>query len=178
VQTVQKTATLLLPVLVLFAVLYVVHVAGDTIRFAFLDPDRWHQSEPVHPDAPAPWTLRMVYTFVSLLPVAFGLFAIHAALRMVVLIRGGVLFDDRISRRLRQVGIGTGGSGGADFAANLVSPTILSWANPAKPAGPDRVTWYFDSEPAGLIVCGFGFCMIGWIVSEARKLSDDNEGFI
>jgi hypothetical protein len=174
-QKVQRTATLLLPVLVLFAGLYVVHVAGDTIRFAFLDPDLWHQSELVHPDAPAPWTLRMVYTLVWLLPVAFGLFGIHAALRMVMLIRGGVLFDDRISRRLRQVGIGTGGSGGADFAANLVSPTILSWANPA---GPDRVTWYFDSEPAGLVVCGFGFYMIGWIVSEARKLSDDNEGFI
>jgi len=74
--------------------------------------------------APA-WLLRRVKEVV-----AFGLFAVYAALRAVLLMRTGTLFDDRVGLRMRQVGIGTSGSGLADFCANLVSPSILSLTNP------------------------------------------------
>ncbi|MCY4181145.1 MAG: hypothetical protein OXC60_15600 [Litoreibacter sp.] len=172
---VHRAATGLIPLLVIFAGFYIFFVAGGTLNFAFLDPERWYESYWVDPAAPVPFAQRLIYFLVWILPVALGLYAVFAALRLVFLIRGGVLFDARVSALLRHVGIGTSGSGLTDFVANLLTPTMLSWTNPG---GAEPVTWYFDSEPAGLIVCGAGFYMIGWIMAEARRLADENEGFI
>jgi len=172
---IERTATALIPLLILFAVLYVLFTAGSTLEFAFLDPEAWYRNGWVEPEAPVPFGQRLVYFLVWMLPIAFGLFAVYCALRLVLLIRNGVLFDMRNSRYLRLLGIGTSGSGLADFVGNLIDPTLLSWTNPS---GAIWGGWYFDSEPAGLIVCGGGFYLIGWILSEARRLSDENEGFI
>jgi len=172
---IETTATALIPVLLIFAVLYVVFTAGEDLEFAFLDRDLWYESSWVADASPAPNWQRALYLFVWILPVAFGLFAVYCALRLVLLIRKGVLFDPPVSRLLRWVGIGTSGSGLADFVGNLYTPQILSLTNPK---GPVPFEWYFDSEPAGLIVCGGGFYLIGWILAEALKLADENEGFI
>lgn len=172
---IKRTATALIPVLLVFAACYVTFVALEDVRYAFGDPAQWYESRWVHPEAPAPWWQRGLWLFVWLLPIAFGLFAVYCALRLVLLIRRGILFDTRISRLLRLVGIGTGGSGLADFVATLFSPQLMSLTNPD---GPLPFEWYFDSEPAGLIVCGGGFYLIGWIMAEARRVADENEGFI
>ncbi len=172
---IQGTAAFLIPVLLVFALLYVVFTAGSTLSFALLDSDKWFESPWVDPSAPAPVWQRSVYAVVWLLPVIFGLFAVYAALRAVILIRAGILFDNRVSLRLRQAGLGTSGSGLTDFLATLMSPPLLSWTNPD---GPAPIRWYFDSEPAGLIVCGGGFYLIGWIMAEAQRLADENEGFV
>lgn len=174
-QKIRRTTTALIPVLLIFVSLYVYFVAGDTLKFSFLNPSEWYRSGWVHPDAPVPILQRFIYFVVWITPVAFGVFAIYAALRAVSLIRKGILFDERVSMRLRQAGIGTSASGLSDFVANLVSPTILSWTNPD---GPEPIRWYFDSEPAGLVVCGGGFYLIGWILAEARRLADENESFV
>lgn len=174
-QKIHRTATLLIPVLIVFAVLYVVFTAGSTLEFAFLDQERWYQSDWVDPDAPVPDWQRAIYLFMWLMPVFFGLLAVCCAFWMVLLIRKGILFDARISRLLRWVGIGTSASGFADFIAELFTPQVLSWTNPT---GPVAFEWYFDSEPAGLIVCGGGFYLIGWILAEARRLAYENDGFI
>ncbi len=174
-QKIRGTASALIPVLLIFVTLYVYFIGGDTLWFAFLDQNQWYHSGWVHPDAPVPFLQRLIYFIVWITPVAFGVFAVYAALRAMALIRKGILFDERVSLRLRQAGIGTSGSGLADFLANLVTPMMLSWTNPD---GPEPIRWYFDSEPAGLIVCGGGFYLIGWILAEARRLADENESFI
>lgn len=174
-QKIKRSTTILIPLLVIFAVLYVIFTAGGTLNFAFLDPTRWYESGWVDPAAPVPFGQRALYFMVWILPVLFGLYAVVAALRMIRLVRRGILFDTRVSRLLRHAGLGTSGSGLADFVANLLTPSLLSLTNPG---GVEPVRWYFDSEPAGLIVCGGGFYLIGWILAEARKLADENEGFI
>ncbi|NQX75177.1 MAG: DUF2975 domain-containing protein [Epibacterium sp.] len=174
-RNVHRTATALVPVLLVFAFLYTVFTAGGTLDFALMNPEKWSSSRWVDPDAPSPLWQRLLYISVWWLPVAFGLFAVYAALRTVLMIRNGILFDERVCWRLRQVGIGTTASGFTDLVANLVSPTLLSWNNPS---GPEAINWYFDSEPAGLIVCGGGFYLIGWILAEARRLADENDGFV
>ena len=76
---------------------------------------------------------------------------------------------------MRLAGIGTALSGLTDVVANLFTPQVMSLSNPG---GVLPFEWYFDSEPAGLVVCGGGFYLIGWIMTEARRLADENEGFI
>lgn len=172
---IQWTATALIPVLVVFAGLYVVFTAGGDVHFSFVDRELWYESDWVDPDAPVPDWQRALFLLMWLLPVCLGLFAVYSALRIVLLVRRGVLFDARVSRLLRYAGLGTSGSGLADFLANLYTPQVMSLTNPD---GPVPFSWYFDSEPAGLIVCGGGFYLIGWILAEARRLADENEGFI
>lgn len=174
-QKIKHTATLLIPVLVVFAVLYVVFTAGGTLRFGLFDRDAWFDSHWVAAGAPITLGQRLVYLTVWLLPVAFGLYAVYGALRLSLIVRRGVLFDLRISRYWRQIGLGTSASGLTDFIANLVSPKILSWANPG---GAEPFRWYFDSEPAGLIVCGGGFYLVGWMMAEAIRLAEENESFV
>lgn len=172
---IHQATTFLIPGLIVFAALYAWFVGGDTLDFAFLDETRWYFSGWVHPDAPVPFLQRLAYFVLWILPVAFGLWAVYSALGMLVLMRRGILFDASVTRRLRHVGIGTAASGACDFIANLIDPTVLSWTNPA---GPEPITWYFDSEPAGLIFCGGGFYLIGWVIAQARAIADENEGFI
>lgn len=172
---IHRTTSLLIPGLIVFAAMYVWFVAGDTLGFALLDKDRWYHSGWVHPDAPVPFAQRLSYFLLWILPVAFGLWAIFAGLRLLILMRRGILFDASVSRELRHVGVGTAASGLFDFIANLIDPTVLSWTNPA---GPEPLTWYFDSEPVGLIFCGGGFYLIGWVIAQARAIADENEGFI
>lgn len=174
-QKIQRTATAMIPILLVFAALYVVFTAGEDVKFAFLDRDLWYNSRWVDPASPAPNWQRAVYLAIWLFPVALGLFAVYCALRLVLLIRQGILFDARVSRLLRLAGLGTSGSGLADMIANLITPQVMSWTNPD---GPVPFHWFFDSEAAGLIVCGGGFYLIGWILTEARRLADENEGFV
>lgn len=174
-QRIQRTATAMVPLLWVFAVLYVYFTAGGDLRWAFLDRELWYQSYWVHPEAPSPNGQRALYLAIWMLPIAFGLFAVACALRLLRRIQQGTLFDADISRWLRLLGIGTSGSGVADFVGNLVTPQVMSWNNPD---GPVPFQWYFDSEPAGLIVCGGGFYLIGWIMAEACRIADENEGFI
>lgn len=172
---IKLIATLLIPVLCIFTLLYAVFTAGGTIEFALIDLDRWFSSRWVDANATAPLSQRLIYTAIWLTPIAFGLFAVWSAIRVMILIRQGILFDDRTSRHIRLAGIGTSASGFADFLANLATPTIMSWTNPG---GAEPLRWYFDSEAGGLIVCGGAFYLIGWILTEAKRLADENESFV
>lgn len=172
---ITSTASTLLPVMGVFLVLYVSLTAGGTLDYALLSPERWLQSPWVEPGAEIATATRIVYAAVWLLPVAAGVVAVLSAVELLSLVRRGVLFDQRIARRFRIAGIGCAASGALDLLANLVTPTILSWHNPSGAFAP---SFYFNSEAAGLILCGGGFYLTGWIMAEAIRLKDENEGFV
>jgi hypothetical protein len=172
---VRTTATALLPVMGLFLVLYILFTAMGTLDYALLSPDLWLQSPWVEPGAEIATATRFVCAVVWLLPVAAGVLAVLSAIELLSLVRKGVLFDHRIARRFRIAGIACAASGALDLVANLFTPVILSWHNPSGPFGP---SFYFNSEAAGLILCGGGFYLTGWIMAEAIRLKDENEGFI
>lgn len=172
---ITSTASALLPVMGVFLVLYVSLTAGGTLDYALLSPERWLQSPWVEPEAEIATATRIVYAAVWLLPVAAGVVAVLSAVELLSLVRRGVLFDHRIARRFRIAGIGCAASGALDLLANLVTPTILSWHNPSGAFAP---SFYFNSEAAALILCGGGFYLTGWIMAEAIRLKDENEGFV
>lgn len=174
-QKVTISATLLIPVLVVFAVLYAIFVAGDHLGFTFAAADVWHSERQVAVDAPISWVQRGLYLVLWFMPVLFTILAVAYALRLLLLMRKGALFDDQIPHYLRCVGVGTSGSGITDIIANVCDDKVLSWTNPL---GPMPLDWYFDSEPAGIVLCGGGFYLIGWIMAEARKVHEEVESFV
>ena len=48
----------------------------------------------------------------------------------------------------------------------------------AQPRWRAATPFYFNSESAGLILCGGGFYLVGWIMAEAIAIARDNEGFL
>jgi hypothetical protein len=174
-QRITRTATILQPMVIIFTLFYIWKTAGGTVDFALLSPDLWMTSAWVHPDAQIAQATRYVYLGIWLLPIAFGLLAIAAGWAALGLVRRGTLFDARIAARFRLIGFATAASGAADLWANFWTPMVMSWHNPDGPLPPN---FYFNSESAGLILCGGGFYLVGWIMGEAIALARDNEGFV
>lgn len=172
---IQRTATLLIPILAIFAVLYTTFVLGERLAFTFADDGVWTAQAETASDAKISAIQRSFYLALWSGPILFTLLAVIFALKVLLLIRAGILFDDRIARFLRFMGVGVSGSGIADTLANLFEAKALSWTNPD---GPLPIEWYFDSEPAGIILCGGGFYLIGWIMAEAGRVKDEVESFI
>jgi hypothetical protein len=172
---ITRTASILQPMLVIFTLFYIWKTAGGTLDYALLSPDRWQNDDWAHPDAQIALITRLVYLAVWLTPIAFGLLAVGTATSMMGLVQRGVLFDTRIANRFRLIGFATAASGAADLVANFLNPMIISWHNPDGPLPP---TFYFNSESAGLILCGGGFYLVGWIMGEAIAIARDNEGFV
>ncbi len=172
---ITRTARILQPMLAIFTVFYIWKTAGGALDFALLSPDRWQNHEWASPDAHIVLTTRLMHLAVWLTPIAFGLLAVVTATLMLGLVQNGVLFDTRIANRFRLIGAATAASGAADLIANFFNPMIMSWHNPDGPLPP---SFYFNSESAGMILCGGGFYLVGWIMGEAIAIARDNEGFI
>jgi hypothetical protein len=172
---IKRTATILQPMLAIFTLFYIWKTAGSTLDYALLSPERWQNDYWAHADAQIALATRLVYLAVWLTPIAFGLLAVGTSAAMLGLVKTGVLFDTRIAARFRLIGLGTAASGAADLVANYFDPMMISWHNPDGALPP---TFYFNSESAGLILCGGGFYLVGWIMAEAIAIARDNEGFI
>jgi hypothetical protein len=172
---IKRTAAILQPMLVIFAVLYIWLSAGGTLDYALLSPQLWMDSYWVHPDAQIATTTRVVYLIMWLLPVVFGLLATAVAIALLRLVQRGVLFDTRIAARFRLVGFSVAASGATDLWAEFWTPVVMSWHNPDGLMPPSS---YFDSVAAGNFLLGGGFYLVGWIMAEAITVARDNEGFI
>lgn len=172
---IQRMATGMLPVMGIFCLFYVFYTAQNTLDFAILSPERWHDSRIVHPLAQIAQQTRIIYAVVWLLPVVAGLAAVFTAIYLLNLVRQGLLFDERIASGFRIAGIAAAISGGFDHLAHFLTPPILSWHNPdgALPA-----SFHFNADSAGVILCGCMFWLVGWILREAIHIARENQGFI
>ncbi|TQM90450.1 DUF2975 domain-containing protein [Roseinatronobacter monicus] len=174
-QRIQRMATALLPVMGVFCLFYVIFTGHDALDLAILTPERWLESRYADPQAQIAQSTRIIAAFAMLSPVIAGLVAVFMAIYVLNLVRQGVLFDERIAQGFRVAGVATAVSGILGMAISWLRPTILSWHNQGGALAPDV---FFHSDTAGLIVCGAMFWLVGWIMREAIRIADDNEGFV
>jgi hypothetical protein len=174
-ERIVTTAKILQPLLVVFSIFYLWKTAGGTLDYALLSPERWQNDVWAHPEAKIAMTTRWVYLIVWMTPIIFGLLAIGIAALLLRRVEKGTLFDGRIASGFQGIGVCVAASGAADLLANYVQPALISWHNPDGRLPP---SFYFNSESAGLILCGGGFFLVGWIMAEAIKIAEDNKGFV
>jgi len=154
---------------------YVYDAGGWALNEALLQPQRWLNDHWVHPGADIALATRWVFLILWLIPVVIGFIGFMIALRLLLLVRSGLLFDARVARMVAGVGYAVAGSGLSDVIAACLSPMIKSWHNPG---GPLPLRFWFGSEEFGLIFCGLGFVLMGAILREAIKLARENEAFV
>lgn len=120
-------------------------------------------------------TQRVIYFAILQLSSVFGLLAVYNALRWCYFGLVGVYIAHAPLGAIRNVGFWTILSIASSVLAPVVIRPLLSWNNPSGLIGP---VLYFHSTELFLGLCGFAFLIIGWVLSQALKLKEENEAFV
>lgn len=172
---IKTVATCTIPLLMLFTVYYIYRGMEWQLNMAFLDPDRWLASRFVDPDAVIAKSTRILYFAMWQIPLYAGTIALGTALRILLLLRRGILFDLKISRAISWLGLMTALSAATELIAAALSPKVLSLHNAD---GPAPLRFWYSSTSFSLLFYGIAFVMMGWVLSEAIKIDRENKEFV
>lgn len=152
-------------------------VSGMSWAFneAILQPERWLSDGWVDPNATIAPTTRGIFLLLWIMAPLFGLFSYGWAIRALLVMRAGHLFDLRTARSIFQVGFWLSMSALAQIVGACLSPMIKSWHNPQ---GPLPLRFWYSSEVFALVFCGLGFILLGKILQEAIRIARENEEFV
>ena len=174
-QRIQTLAGLLMGPALLFGLLYPATELWGTWRYALFEPGLWNWNRWFEPGAEIATATRLVYGLLWSLPPLFGGLAMAMAFGCLWLMRQGILFDTRLAFRMRALGGFVVLSSVTHQAMMSLTPTIISWHNPSGALPP---VLHYNSETLGLIFCGAGFWLVGWVLAEAIRIARENEQFI
>ena len=121
------------------------------------------------------WTVQAAGFAVSMVPLGVLLYALHQAYGLFDSYRRGELFPDSAPRRLRRIGL-------AMLALAVLRPisaaalsAVLTFANPP---GQKLLVIGFSVEDYMIAVFGGLLMAIGHVMTEARRLADDNSQIV
>lgn len=172
---VKTLSTIALIVLLPYLILYPYEVLSFQARMAFLEPGLWESHRWASPGTEIAGITKAVYFSIWVIPAIFGLGAILAALSIAWLFRSGIIFDDKVAKRILQLGQCTALSPLLVMAAGSVSPMIVSWHNPNGPM--DLRLWY-SAPNLSLLLCGLAFLLMGAVLREGIIMARENEAFV
>lgn len=174
-QKIRTMSTVALCVIVPFLLYYPWRALDWQVRMAFLEPERWLRSGWADSDAViAPFT-RVVYFAVWSPAVLAGVIGLLAGIRIAVLFRQGIVFDNRVAKAILWLGRATVASSTIHIFAACVSPMIVSWHNAA---GALPVRFWYSSPHLSLVLCGLAFMLMGAVMREAIAIEEDNRKYV
>lgn len=149
---------------------------GWNLELSFLDMGKWTRHDGwVHPETQIAMTTRVVFFTLWAIPSVVGWLGYASGFWALILLRQGIVFDDRIANRLTWMGILVFISSTAALFAGALSPMIRSWHNPD---GPLPLRFWYNSGNIGLAFCGLAFLFLGLVMREAIKIARENEEFV
>jgi|AntRauMFilla1563_2_1112583.scaffolds.fasta_scaffold43576_2 hypothetical protein len=175
-ERIRKLSTIAMVIMLPMLVYFPYEALSWNLQLSFLDWGRWTRNDAwVHPDAVIALPTRIVFFALWAVPVIFGILGYLSAFSALVLLRRGVVFDQRIAQRLTFMGVMSFLSASLALFAGALSPMIRSWHNPD---GPLPLRLWYDSGNIGLAFCGLAFLFLGLVMQEAIRIARENEEFI
>lgn len=159
--------------LVAFSLFYPFWNWSSTLNFAFLEPERMIKNR--FTGGVVEIETRWIWLAMWTIPIIGGIYGCVAAIYATQMVRLGRYFDKRFATAVFHVGIGILMSMIADLVVTAFARKVLSMNNPA---GQHDLWFRFNSEEWGLLFCGVGFCALGWVMREAAKIAEENNGFV
>ena len=156
-----------------YALYYPYWAMSGTLDFAFFEPERMTKSR--FSGGIVENETRWIWLAMWTVPILGGIYACVAAIYATQMVRMRCYFDVRFASAIFHLGVGTIISLVADIVATSFSRKVLSLHNPS---GQHDLWFRFHSEEWGLILCGVGFCALGWVLREAVKIAEENDGFV
>lgn len=169
-------STVAMAVMLPMLIYYPFEALSWNLELSFLDPGKWTRRDSwVDPNAQIATATRVVFFIIWLIPTVFGALGYFVGFSTLFLVRRGVVFDQRVARRLRAMGVLIFLSCTASLLAGAVSPMIRSWHNAD---GPLPLRFWYDSGNIGMAFCGLAFLFLGLVMREAIYIARENEEFI
>ncbi|QUJ75128.1 DUF2975 domain-containing protein [Sulfitobacter albidus] len=163
-------------VLVPMLIYYPIREFGWLLELSFLDPFAWTRDDAwVDPTAQIAMGTRIAFFVVWMLPILIGWLAYLAAFSVLTLLWRGIVFDERIARRLQWMGWGTIASAVLMLVAGSLSPMIRSWHNAD---GPLPLRLWMDVDKLALGFSGLAFLFFGLVMQHAIRIARENEEFV
>lgn len=173
---IRKLSTIAMIALLPMTIYYLYDGLSWNLELSFLDPYRWVRNDRwVDPSAEIAMRTRIVFFIIWLIPTVAGTISYLFAFSMLILLRRGVVFDQRIAGRLTWMGALTSFSGFSAVFAGSVSPMIRSWHNAD---GPLPLRLWLDTGNIGFGFCGLAFIFLGLVMREAIRIARENEEFV
>lgn len=173
---IRRLATIAMIVMLPMMLYYPYHALSWNLEVSFLDPGKWTRNDRwVDRDAQIAMTTRIVFFTMWAVPVVLGFLGYVAGFWALILLRQGIVFDTRISRRLSVMGIMIFSSSTLALLAGALSPMVRSWHNAD---GPLLLRFWYSSGDVGLAFCGLAFLFLGLVMREAIRIARENEELI
>lgn len=174
-KAINRLATAILIVSVPFSLFYAYSGLSWAYNNSFGDISWWVTRGWADSEAPISSGMKFSYFSVWALPVVAGLAGLIVAIRLVFDLRKGRVFETSVASGLRWIGISVFLSSALHMGAACVSPMIMSWNNPG---GAEPLRLWYQHAYIGLLFCGFGFWVMGQIMTLAIRAVRENEEFI
>lgn len=121
----------------------------------------------------------LTYFGVWFLIILAGSYAFWMATRLLGSLRRGEFFSLVTCRQLKVFGVSVMVAMVADTVLASSLRPILTWVNPSDgKTGFVGPAYFYDAGDVSLALCGFGFCIIGWVFAEGAKIEAENKEFI
>jgi hypothetical protein len=183
---IKRLATLLIALIAIFCIYWSIHVLSWIIPFTFGDG---MQNTPWVEDGVTITLWQRVSYFALVAPtILLAWVSFYYAFKMLIAIRSGALFELKTCRYVQFFGGFLTLTMLFDTLISTFQLAIITWENAPVvmqdgeklPGSIGRipVIYYFDSTSITLVLCGLGFCVAGWVLSEAVHIAHENEAFI
>ncbi|MFQ6548204.1 DUF2975 domain-containing protein [Aestuariibius sp. 2305UL40-4] len=112
---------------------------------------------------------------VGLAPLLITLFVLDQMRRLFAAYQANRIFVAESAGHLRWIGIGLVTLAISQIIVNSIQILLLTWSNPP---GQRSLTVGFSDAEIGFLLAGGFVTLIGWIMSEATRLADENRTFV
>ncbi len=122
-----------------------------------------------------PLSTRLVYFIMTLLPNLAAVAAVLIGIRLMFHFRAEQYFHARTISTLRHIGLAL-----MILAATAIFATIAinPWVTQHRPEGALPFNFHIGTYDLGYLLAGILVYIVGWVMGEALKIQQENEGFV
>jgi hypothetical protein len=174
-KSIKRLSTIVLSVMAPFVLFYSFKGLFWAYDNSFGDASWWVTGGWAAEGANITTAMKAAYFTAWSLPVFAGVAGFLVAIRILWGLRQGRVFEITVANGLRLIGIAVFLSSALHMGAACVSPMIQSWNNPG---GAEPLRFWYSHAYIGLLFCGFGFWMMGQVMTLAITAVRENEEFV
>jgi len=172
---IHKGATGLMGFMGFFLIYFLWTNQGSMIEFAFTKPELWEGLEWVDQGITVPLPTRVLWYGLWSIETLIAVTGFGLGFHLLWLYRSGSYFSSKTFHTIFRIGLVLIALVLYSSAVRSINFSILQMYNA------DFVFKFrnpLSNMTIGYFVLGCGFCLIGWVQSEALKMQDELEGFL
>lgn len=153
---------------------YIYDSLDRSLKFSFLEPERWNTHRLVDAGAEIAMGPRIGYFAVWGTVILLSVLSFLAALHLLNMVRQGRIFDLRTANAVRRLGLILGIAMVADLAFHALDPWLLTQSN----AEPLHVRWGYDPSDIKTLSMAMILFLFGWVMQQSIHVDQENREFV